>query len=68
MTIIVNNTRIRIFKGATVGDVLLRYAVRNMMDLTIVDNIIVNDKWGHLLDHAAPLHDNQKIIIKKRVI
>ena len=62
MTITVNDCRIRIFRGATVGDALLRFAVRNHLELSIVPTLQVTDRYGHLLDHAAPL--NEKQIIK----
>lgn len=63
MTIIVNNCRIRIFRGATVGDVLLRYAVRNNLVLSLVNELKVTDVYGHMLDHAAPLSDKQIVKI-----
>ena len=63
MTVRVNNCRIRIFRGATVGDVLLRYAVRNGLELSVVPTLQVTDKWGNTLDHAAPLTDKQSIKI-----
>ena len=55
MIVRVNDCRIRIFRGATVGDALLRYSVRNGLDLSAVRSIKVADRWGHELDHAAPL-------------
>lgn len=63
MTVQVNDCRIRIFRGATVGDVLLRYAVRNGLEISIVSGLKVTDRWGHELDHAAPLIDKQIIKI-----
>lgn len=63
MIVRVNNCRIRIFRGATVGDVLLRFAVRNSLELSVVPTLQVTDKWGHTLDHAAPLIDKQIIKI-----
>lgn len=63
MTVRVNDCRIRIFRGATVGDVLLRYAVRNHLELSAVPALQVTDRWGHTLDHAAPLSDKQIIKI-----
>ena len=63
MTVRVNNCRIRIFCGATVGDVLLRYAVRNHLELSIVPTLQVTDRYGHMLDHSAPLTDKQYIKI-----
>lgn len=63
MTIIVNDYRIRIFRGATVGDVVLRYAVRKKLDLSTVPSMRVVDCYGHQLDNAAPLRDKQIIKI-----
>lgn len=61
MTVVVNDTKVRIFKNARVGDVLLRYAVRKGLDLSIVPQLRVTDRWGHTIDHTAPLHDKQEI-------
>ena len=63
MKVNVNDCRIRIFRGATVGDVLLRYAVRNHLELSVVPTLQVIDCYGHLLDHSAPLNDKQCIKI-----
>lgn len=63
MIVKVNDCTIRIFKGATVGDALLRYAVRNGMELKMVASLKVTDRFGHLLDHAAPLRNRQTIKI-----
>ena len=59
MTVIVNKSKIRIFNGARVGDAVLRWAVRNRFDIDKVSLIQVTDKWGHKLDNAAPVSDNQ---------
>lgn len=64
MTVRVNDCRIRIFRGATVGDVLLRFAVRKGLDLSIVPSLQATDKWGHDIDHTSPLTDKQIIKIK----
>ena len=63
MTVIVNDSKIRIFSRARVGDAVLRWAVRNRLDISIVSSLEVTDKWGHKLDHAAPLRDKQIIKI-----
>lgn len=63
MIVRVNDTRIRIFDGATVGDVLLRYSVRNALEINKVRTLIATDSMGHILDHAAPLRDKQVIKI-----
>lgn len=61
MTVIVNDSRIRIFNGAKVGDAVLRWAVRNRLDIDRVPSLLVTDQWGHRLDHEAPLSDEQVI-------
>ena len=63
MTVIINDSKIRIFNGAKVGDAVLRWAVRNRLDISKVSSIQVTDKWGHKLDNEAPLSDNQMIKI-----
>lgn len=63
MTVIVNKSKIRIFNGARVGDAVLRWAVRNRLDISQVSSLQVTDKWGHILDNQAPLRDNQSIKI-----
>ena len=63
MTVIVNNSPIRIFRGAKVRDLLLRFAVRNKLDLKSVTQLKVTDRWGHALDNEAPLNDNQIVQI-----
>lgn len=63
MTVIVNDSKIRIFSGATVGDAVLRWAVRNRVAISRFPSIQVADKWGHILDIEAPLSENQVIKI-----
>ena len=63
MIVRVNDTRIRIFDGATVGDALLRYSVRNAFEISKVRTLIAADSLGHIHDHAAPLRDKQVIKI-----
>lgn len=63
MTVIVNDSKIRIFNGARVGDAVLRWAVRNRLDINAVSSLQVTDKWGHKLGFEAPLSENQMIKI-----
>lgn len=63
MTVIVNNSRIRIFNGAKVGDAVLRWAVRNRLDIDTVSSLQVTDAWGHRLGFDAPLSEEQSINI-----
>ncbi len=61
MTVIVNNSSIRIFSGATAGDAVLRWAVRNKLDISKVSSLQVTDQWGHKIGFEAPLSENQLI-------
>ena len=63
MTVIVNDTSIRIFNGARVGDAVLRWAVRNRLDINKVSSLQVTDQWGHKIGYEAPLRDQQIIKI-----
>lgn len=63
MTVIVNNSKIRIFKGARVGDLVLRWAVRNRLDISNISSLKVTDQWGHQLDNGAPLTEMQIVLI-----
>jgi len=63
MTVIVNNSSIRIFSGAKVGDAVLRWAVRNKLDISKVSSLQVTDQWGHRIGFEAPLSDKQIIKI-----
>ena len=61
MTVTVNNSTIRIFNGAKVGDAVLRWAVRNKLDINKVSSLQVADQWGHKIGFEAPLSENQTI-------
>lgn len=63
MTVIVNDSKIRIFNGARVGDAVLRWAVRNRVDISKVSSLQVTDEWGHKIGNEAPLKDQQIIKI-----
>lgn len=63
MTVIVNDSKIRIFNGARVGDAVLRWAVRNRVDISKVSSLQVTDQWGHKIGNEAPLKDEQIIKI-----
>lgn len=63
MTVIVNNSSIRIFSGAKASDAVLRWAVRNKLDISKVSSLQVTDQWGHRIGFEAPLSDMQIIKI-----
>ncbi|MBR5688057.1 MAG: hypothetical protein IKX36_08880 [Prevotella sp.] len=65
MEIIVNDTPIRVFKGAKVHHALLKYFSMNLMDKSLSDNMEVFDAYGHLIDLDAPLTDGQSITFEE---
>lgn len=65
MTVIVNNSKIRIFSGAQAGDVLLRYLARKKLDNNDYSQYVIRDNWGHILDKTSPIKDGQVIKINK---
>ncbi len=64
MTVTVNNQEIRIFNGATAKHAILRYLLRNKLDVKKVDNLVIKDKYGHQIDGDAPLSNGQTITFK----
>lgn len=65
MTVIVNNSKIRIFRGAQAGDVLLRYLARKKLDINDSRQYVISDNWGHILDKTSPIQDGQVLKINK---
>ena len=61
MNVKVNSKDIRIFKGATAKDAVLRYLSTNKMDKALVEQVVVNDQWNHEIDIDAPLREGQVI-------
>ena len=61
MEIIVNDTPVRVFKGAKVRPALLKYFSMNLMAKSLSDDMEVFDAYGHLVDLDAPLTDGQSI-------
>lgn len=61
MEIIVNDTPVRVFKGAKVRHALLKYLSMNLMAKSLSDDMEVFDAYGHLVDLDAPLTDGQSI-------
>lgn len=61
MEIIVNDTPVRVFKGAKVRHALLKYLSMNLMAKSLSDDMEIYDAYGHLIDLDAPLTDGQVI-------
>lgn len=61
MEIIVNDTPVRVFKGAKVRHALLKYLSINLMAKSLSDDMEIFDAYGHQIDLDAPLKDGQVI-------
>ena len=61
MEIIVNDSPVRVFKGAQVRHALLKYFSMNHLDHTLTEDMEVCDQYGHLIDLDAPLAEGQHI-------
>lgn len=68
MRVKVNRRYVEVFEGAKVKHALLRYFVAKDIDRQMIDTVEVFDAWGHLIDHDAPLKENQKIKLKEKRI
>ena len=65
MKIRANRRNIELFEGACVKHALLKYFTLKHLDREKIAGTLVEDEYGHELDHEAPLHDNQKIKFKE---
>ncbi|MGX8695852.1 MAG: hypothetical protein ACSW8D_05660 [Prevotella sp.] len=61
MRVKVNRRWLQLFEGARVGNALLRYFTVRKLDKQLIDKVEVHDALGHVIDHDAPLH-NEEII------
>ena len=50
----VNRKNIMVFDGAEVRHAILSYLAEKKMDVCLVDNLTVYDRWGHEIDLGAP--------------
>ncbi|MBR4388349.1 MAG: hypothetical protein IKT00_04125 [Prevotella sp.] len=65
MTVSINQQEIEMFEGALVKHALLRYFVQNKFDKSNIKEVVVLDKYGHVVDHDAPLSENQQLSIEE---
>lgn len=61
MKVRVNRRTFQLFEGAKVSNALLRYFTVKKLDRQLIDSVEVHDVYGHVLDHDAPLHNEQTI-------
>lgn len=67
MKLKVNRKYVTVFEGAEVRHAVLSYLALKGMDVSLVDNMTVYDRWGHEIDLGAPASqfDMIKFIIPK---
>lgn len=63
MTVTINQQIIEMFEGALVKHALLRYFVQNQLDKSYINEVEILDKYGHIVDHDAPLNENQHLTV-----
>ena len=63
MTVTINQQIIEMFEGALVKHALLRYFVQNQLDKSYINEVEILDKYGHIVDHDAPLIENQQLTV-----
>ena len=61
MKVKVNRRTIELFEGARVQNALLRYFTVKKLDKQLIGSVEVHDAFGHILDHDAPLCNEQRI-------
>ncbi|MBQ3381950.1 MAG: hypothetical protein IJG54_01265 [Bacteroidales bacterium] len=64
MIVKVNKEEVRIFKGANAKHAILKYILKNKMDVSALDNIKVFDSKGHEIGDDSPLKEGQSITFK----
>ena len=64
MVVKINGEDVRIFKGATAKHAILKYMLKNKMDVSDLDNLKVFDAKGRKIGDDAPLKEGQAISFK----
>jgi hypothetical protein len=65
MKVILNKSEIIIFKGATIGDMVLAYSVRSHKMLKL-GKLCVYDRFGNLTEIDVPVYDGQLFFLKRK--
>ena len=64
MKLKVNRKNIDVFEGAEVRHAILSYFALKGMDVNLVKNLIVYDRWGHEIDLGAPASQFDAVTFK----
>ena len=65
MKVKLNRRTIQVFEGAQVKHALLKYFTEKKLNKDFIDQTEVHDAEGHVIDHDAPLTENQKITFEE---
>ena len=68
MKLKVNRKNIDVFEGAEVRHAILSYFAQKGMDVSLVDSLIVYDRWGHEIDLGAPVSQFDAIKFKGKKV
>jgi glycogen synthase len=64
MKVILNNTEITIFKGATLNDLVLHYSKRSYKMLKN-NKLCIYDRFGNLTEPDGPVYEGQVFFLKR---
>lgn len=64
MKVTLNNREILIFKGATIGEMVLAYSMRSHKML-LRGKLCVYDRFGNLTEMDGPVYDGQMFFLKR---
>ena len=64
MILKVNRKNIEVFEGALVRHALLSYFAWKGLDVSLVKDLTVYDRWGHEIDLDAPASQHEQIKFK----
>jgi len=65
MKVILNNSEIIIFKGATISEMVLAYSMRSHKML-ISGKLCVYDRFGNLTEIDGPVYEGQMFFLKRK--
>jgi hypothetical protein len=64
MKVTLNNNEVKIFKGATISEMVLAYSIRSHKML-IRGKLCVYDRFGNLTEIDGPVYDGQLFFLKR---
>ncbi len=64
MKVILNNTELNIFKGATLNDLVLMYSERSYKMLKN-NKLCIYDRFGNMTEPDGPVYEGQVFFLKR---